>query len=77
MLFAVAFQVTRNVVTSFAPNVPHAMVTFLTPGRDLTFATRRHFFEPAAARVTLAALVAAAAWLVYVGRRAQREMRGA
>ncbi len=62
LLFAVGFQLTRNVLTSFVLNLPHAIVTFV--GIEmLPYAEERRFFTPWAAMLALVVVVLGLAWI--------------
>ncbi len=59
VMFAVAFRTTRSVLTSYALNLPHAIVTFVAQGE---------FFDARVAVLSLAVVVAALIWLFSISR---------
>jgi hypothetical protein len=59
LMFAVAYQLTASVLTSFTLNLPHAIVTFLERGE---------YFTIEAALASLLALAVGSGWLAYAGR---------
>ena len=60
IMFGVAFQLTRNIATSFILNLPHAVVTFLE---------RREYFGPRAAITSLTVVALASVWLTIMSVR--------
>jgi membrane protease YdiL (CAAX protease family) len=65
-LFAFGFRLTGSVLTSYTLNLPHAVVTFIIPGRDLAFAEATGLFAPSTAALALATAGAGLAWLAYL-----------
>ena len=67
IVFAIAFRIRSNVVTSMIVNAPNAMVAFIARGRA---------FNAIEAAFSVVTIVAAVLWLGYAGK-ASREDRGA
>ena len=68
LMFAIGFQLTRNVLTSFALNLPHAVVTFITPRWEHGLAENNGLMEPATALLAVVGTVLALAWIAYMAR---------
>jgi len=69
VMLGISFQLTRNVLTTFVLNGPHAV---------LAFAERDRFFDWFEASLSAAAIAAALAWIAFVASRAptRQSLRG-